>query len=45
MAEGPRETVLTPENLGRAFGVPFEGRGEAVSLRSDVLPARFRSSP
>ncbi len=39
VAEGPREAVLTAENLGRAFGVPFEGRGGVFSLRSDVLPA------
>jgi len=40
VAEGPRETVLTAENLGRAFGVPFEGHGDGFSLRSDVLPSR-----
>jgi iron complex transport system ATP-binding protein len=40
VAEGPRDAVLTAENLGRAFGVPFEVAGTGYSLRSDVLPAR-----
>ena len=39
VAEGSREAVLTAENLTRAFGVAFEGRGGAFSLRSGVLPA------
>ncbi|HZO08379.1 MAG TPA: ABC transporter ATP-binding protein [Myxococcota bacterium] len=39
VAEGSREEVLTAENLTRAFGVAFEGRGGAFSLRSGVLPA------
>jgi len=39
VAEGSREAVLTAENLTRAFGVAFEGRAGAFSLRSDVLPA------
>ena len=38
VAEGPREEVLTAENLERAFGVRFDGRGPAFSLRSEVLP-------
>jgi iron complex transport system ATP-binding protein len=40
VAEGPRETVLTAESLGRAFGVPFEDTGRGFSLRSAILPAR-----
>jgi iron complex transport system ATP-binding protein len=40
VAEGPRDAVLTAENLERAFGVPFEGSAGSFSLRSDVLPAR-----
>ena len=40
VAEGPRDGVLTAENLGKAFGVPFEAAGTAFSLRSDVLPGR-----
>jgi iron complex transport system ATP-binding protein len=40
VAEGSREDVLTAENLTRAFGVPFEGRGRGFSLRSKVLPGR-----
>ena len=39
VAEGSREAVLTAENLSRAFGVAFEGRAGAFSLRSGVLPA------
>jgi iron complex transport system ATP-binding protein len=39
VAEGPRETVLTAENLARAFGVPFDWRDGAFSLRSGVLPS------
>ena len=39
VAEGSREAVLTAENLTRAFGVAFEGRAGAFSLRSGVLPA------
>ena len=38
VAEGSRDAVLTAENLTRAFGVTFEGRGGAFSLRSGVLP-------
>jgi iron complex transport system ATP-binding protein len=40
VAEGPRETVLTAENLGKAFGVRFDDSGPGFSLRSDVLPGR-----
>jgi iron complex transport system ATP-binding protein len=40
VAEGPREAVLTAENLGLAFGVSFDGGGAGFSLRSDVLPGR-----
>jgi iron complex transport system ATP-binding protein len=40
VAEGPRDAVLTAENLGRAFGVPFDAAGPGFSLRSDVLPGR-----
>ncbi len=39
IAEGPRGEVLTVENLGRAFGTPFEKRGARLGVRSDVLPA------
>ncbi len=39
IAEGPRAEVLTVENLGRAFGTPFERRGARFGVRSDVLPA------
>ncbi len=38
IAEGPRDDVLTPENLSRAFGTPFERRGSGFGLTSDVLP-------
>ncbi len=40
VAQGGRAQVLTSENLGRAFGVPFEVRGGAFALRSSVLPVR-----
>ena len=33
------ETVLTAENLERAFGAPFSPRGSRFALRSRVLPA------
>jgi ABC-type cobalamin/Fe3+-siderophores transport system ATPase subunit len=39
VAEGPRDAVLTAENLERAFGVAFAASGGGFSLRSDVLPA------
>jgi iron complex transport system ATP-binding protein len=38
IAEGPRETVLTVENLSRTFEAPFERRGAGFGVRSDVLP-------
>ena len=39
IARGPRAEVLTPENLGLAYGAPFERRGTRFGVRSDVLPA------
>jgi iron complex transport system ATP-binding protein len=39
IARGPRSEVLTPENLGLAYGAPFERRGARFGVRSDVLPA------
>jgi iron complex transport system ATP-binding protein len=39
IARGPRAEVLTAENLGRAFGTPFERRGAGFGVRSEVLPA------
>lgn len=39
IARGPRADVLTAENLGRAFGTPFERRGAGFGVRSEVLPA------
>ena len=39
IARGPRSEVLTPENLGLAYGAPFERRGSRFGVRSDVLPA------
>ena len=38
IARGPRADVLTPDNLSRAFGAPFEARGSAFRVRSAVLP-------
>ena len=38
IASGPRSEVLTPENLGLAYGAPFERRGTRFGVRSDVLP-------
>ena len=35
---GPRAEVLTPENLGLAYGAPFERRGARFGVRSEVLP-------
>ena len=32
IAEGPRDDVLTPENLSRAFGTPFERRGSGFGF-------------
>jgi iron complex transport system ATP-binding protein len=39
IAEGTRAEVLTPENLERAYGAPFERRGARFGVRSDVLPS------
>ncbi|HEY1434650.1 MAG TPA: ABC transporter ATP-binding protein [Thermoanaerobaculia bacterium] len=39
IARGSRAEVLTVENLGRAFGTPFERRGNRFEVRSEVLPA------
>ena len=39
IARGPRSEVLTPENLGLAYGTPFERRGARFGVRSEVLPA------
>jgi ABC-type cobalamin transport system ATPase subunit len=39
IAQGPRDAVLTPENLSRAFLTPFERRGGRFEVRSAVLPA------
>jgi ABC-type cobalamin/Fe3+-siderophores transport system ATPase subunit len=38
IAQGPRAEVLTPENLSRAFGAPFESRAGGFVVRSAVLP-------
>jgi iron complex transport system ATP-binding protein len=38
IARGLRADVLTPDNLSRAFGAPFEARGSAFRVRSAVLP-------
>ena len=38
IARGPRADVLTAPNLSLAFGAPFEARGEALRVRSAVLP-------
>ena len=38
IASGPRSEVLPPENLGLAYGAPFERRGTRFGVRSDVLP-------
>lgn len=38
IARGPRDEVLTAENLSRAFGAPFERRGRHFRVRSGVLP-------
>lgn len=38
IARGRRAEVLTPENLSRAFGAPFERHGTGFRVRSGVLP-------
>ena len=42
VAQGSRAEVLTPENLGRAFGVRFEDRGGGLAPRSSILPVHSR---
>jgi iron complex transport system ATP-binding protein len=39
IAQGDRERVLNADNLERAFGAPFSGRGARFEVRSAVLPA------
>jgi iron complex transport system ATP-binding protein len=39
IAEGPRNEVLTVENLQRTFEAPFERRGAWFGVRSGILPA------
>ena len=39
IAQGPRDEVLTAENLGRAFSVPFAARGSRFAVRSSILPS------
>ena len=38
VAGGPRDEVLTAENLGRVFGAPFEARGAGFAMTSALLP-------
>ncbi len=39
IARGARAEVLTAENLGRAFGTPFERRGGRFEVSSEILPS------